>query len=258
MFRMQNQANGKEQDFPNREALLFGLESEEKRCLQLNMTATFHVFQMDKNEEVLDSMELTIPASEGQDVKDLLDDFGLKKEDKKPFWQRSGKASQAELTPASPSSKPQTGAARVLKGLAWLLPMLLSLASLYLSMQTFQLARTQAQSETKTETVVTNQKADVFSRYVISSYFSQNPHLEDYLSEKLSIEDLKIEKATPVSVLLESQEIKGDTTLVTYVVNIKDADDHVSSKRLTLTVKADKKAKYGYLVIKKPNLTAYP
>ena len=135
---------------------------------------------------------------------------------------------------------------------------MLSVASIYLSLETLQLVKTQPQVTPKVETVVTNQKADVFSRYVISAYFSQSPNLEDYLSEKLSIDDLKTDKVTPVSVLLESQEIKGKVTLVTYVVNVKDADDHVSSKRLTLTVKTDRKAKYGYLVTKKPSLTAYP
>ncbi|HGI8687191.1 TPA: hypothetical protein ACJVKM_000598 [Streptococcus agalactiae] len=41
MFRIQNQASGKEQDFPNREALLIGLEGEENRCLQQLITSEF-------------------------------------------------------------------------------------------------------------------------------------------------------------------------------------------------------------------------
>ena len=83
MFRIQNQASGKEQDFPNREALLIGLEGEENRCLQLNMTATFHIFHYGRQEEILESMEVTIPSAGGQDVKELLGDFGLKKEESK-------------------------------------------------------------------------------------------------------------------------------------------------------------------------------
>lgn len=201
-------------------------------------------------------MELTIPSSEGQDVKELLGDFGLKGETKKSFWRRQ-EAQNTKAQP-SPSTPLKAGSSKVLKGLIWLLPLLLSLASVSLSLQTLQVMNTQAQMKPKMETVVTNQKSDVFCRYFVSSYFSQSSNLGDYLSENLSIDDLKTDKVTPVSVLLESQEIKGNETLVTYVVNIKDADDHVSSKRLTLTVKADKKAKYGYLVTKKPKLTAYP
>ncbi|MHA2621983.1 hypothetical protein ACXZ71_00985 [Streptococcus agalactiae] len=254
MFRIQNQATGEEQDFTNRAALLYALEGEEQRCLQLNNSATFYLFHLDKKDEVLESMELTIPSSEGQDVKELLGDFGLKGEAKKSFWRRQ----EAQNTKAQPSPSSKAGSSKVLKGLIWLLPLLLSLASFSLSLQVLQVVKTKAQDKPKIETVVTNQKADVFCRYFISSYFSQGPNLGDYLSEKLSIDDLKTDKVTPVSVLLESQEIKGNETLVTYVVNIKDADDHVSSKRLTLTVKADKKAKYGYLVTKKPKLTAYP
>lgn len=100
-------------------------------------------------------------------------------------------------------------ASQVSKGLMWLLPMVLSVVSIYLSLETLQLVKTQPQVTPKVETVVINQKADVFCRYFISSYFSQSLNLEDYLSEKLSKEDLKINKATPVSVLLENQEIKG-------------------------------------------------
>ncbi len=261
MFRIQNQSDGKEQEFQNLAALLYTLEGEEKRCLQLNMRATFYLFHLDKNEEVLESMELTIPSQEDKEVQELIGDFGLKGETKKFFWQRSmdKKPIPIKTSPNNHQELPsKTGALTLLKRLVWSLPMVLSVVSIYLSLETLQLVKTQSQVTPKVETVVTNQKADVFCRYFISSYFSQSPNLGDYLSEKLSIDDLKTDKVTPVSVLLESQEIKGDTTLVTYVVNIKEAQDHVSSKRLTLAVRADKKAQYGYLVIKKLRLTAYP
>lgn len=261
MFRVQNQANGKEEDFPNREALLFGLESEEKRCLQLNMTATFYLFHLDKNEAVLESMEATIPSQEDKEIKELIGDFGLKGETKKFFWQRSmdKKSTAVNKNPTNHQDlTSKAGVSKLLKGFLWWLPVLLSVASLYLSLKTLQLVKTQPEVKPNVERVVTNQKADVFCRYVISSYFSQSPHLADYLSDKLAIDDLKTDKVTPVSVLLENQEIKGDTALVTYVVNIKESNGHVSSKRLKLTVRANKKAQYGYLVIKRPSLTAYP
>lgn len=89
MFRIQNQSDGKEQEFQNLAALLYALEGEEKRCLQLNMRATFYLFHLDKNEEVLESMELTIPAQEDKEVQELIGEFGRKGEAKKPFWKRS-------------------------------------------------------------------------------------------------------------------------------------------------------------------------
>lgn len=80
MFRITRLSNGQQRDFQNREELEFYLEGEENRCLQLNTTATFQLFHFDKNEELLESMELTIPSSGEQDVKDLLGEFGLKKD----------------------------------------------------------------------------------------------------------------------------------------------------------------------------------
>lgn len=58
MFRITNLSNGQQRDFQNREELEFFLEGEENRCLQLNTTATFQLFHLDKNEELLESMEL--------------------------------------------------------------------------------------------------------------------------------------------------------------------------------------------------------
>ncbi|MBE3600757.1 hypothetical protein [Streptococcus agalactiae] len=256
MFRIKNQANGKEQDFPNRAALLYGLEGEEERCLQLNMSATFHVFHLDKNETVLESTEITIPPSEGRDVKELLGDFGLKGEEKHHFWHRSKKQTEPRGRP-EPSESPVTKArpSRLLKGLVWLVPVVLSLTSLYVSLQP---SKTSPQPEQVTKTVVTDHKADVFCRYFIGSYFSQNDSLGDFLAEKLDAEEVKTDKVTPVSVLLESQKITGKTIVLTYVVNVRDANEHVSSKRLTITLKSDKEAKYKFLVTKAPKLTAYP
>ena len=53
MFRLQNKATGQVQEFSNRAALLIGLEGEENRCLQLNLSATFQVSHYDKQENLL-------------------------------------------------------------------------------------------------------------------------------------------------------------------------------------------------------------
>lgn len=256
MFRIQNQASGKEQDFPNREALLIGLEGEENRCLQLNMTATFHIFHYGRQEEILELMEVTIPSAGGQDVKELLGDFGLKKEESKPFWQQLKGTKKSETI--GDKSK-YRNSPRLLKGLIWLLPLILSLFSLYLSSKTLQLIKTQPQEkQVQTKQVVMDQKADVFCRYFISSYFSNADSRTDFLSKNIVPTDIKTDKATPVSVLLESQHVNSKTTIVTYVISLRYEDQKISSKRLMLTVKKDKTAKYSYLVVKTPQLTQYP
>jgi len=193
MFRIQNLGTGQEQEFPNRAALLLGLEGEENRCLQLNQTATFQVFHLDKNQEVLESMELTIPSSGGEDVKMLLGDFGLKKEESKAFWKRGrqkpkqekqskahshpvtkaiGKEKESKpsnLSKTQVASHPSTFLGRGLKAVLLLIALLLSCVSLWVSLSTKE---EKIRSTVKTEQVTIDQKADVFCRFFIGNYFA--------------------------------------------------------------------------------------
>lgn len=276
MFRIQNLGTGQEQEFPNRAALLLGLEGEENRCLQLNQTATFQVFHLDKNQEVLESMELTIPSSGGEDVKMLLGDFGLKKEESRAFWKRGRQKPKQEeqskdrshpvkkviVKEKSPKpsnlSKSQTASTlfgRGLKALVLVITLLLSCVSLWVSLSTRE---EKAKSTVKTEQVTIDQKADVFCRYFIGNYFANSSAREDFVSKSLDLDQLTVEKATTLSVLLESQTTKQTTTTLTYVISCRYDDETTENKRLTLTVKQNKEAKYGYLVTKLPQLTAYP
>ncbi len=276
MFRIQNLGTGQEQEFPNRAALLLGLEGEENRCLQLNQTATFQVFHLDKNQEVLESMELTIPSSGGEDVKMLLGDFGLKKEESKAFWKRGrqkpkqekhlkggshpvkGREKEVRVIKSSKSQvthQSSTFLGRGLKALVLLIALLLSCVSLWVSLST----REEKQKSTaKTEQVTIDQKADVFCRYFIGNYFANSSAREDFVSKSLDLDRMTVEKATTLSVLLESQTTEQTTTTLTYVISCRYDDETTENKRLTLTVKQNKEAKYGYLVTKLPQLTAYP
>lgn len=260
MFRLQNKATGQVQEFSNRAALLIGLEGEENRCLQLNLSATFQVSHYDKQENLLGSMELTIPSSSGQPVQELLGDFGLHQEAKTSFWHRPKSDNQAPTPVGTKSSSRFIGLARVLKGLFWLVPVTLSCLSLYWSSHTLKQVKNDPQEDNqpKVEQVTMDQKADVFCRYFISSYFAKANGLKDFLSQKIDKDNLETEKASPVSVLLEHQEQTSKTTKLTYVINLRYEDESVSSKRLKLFVTKDKTAKYGYFVIKAPKLTAYP
>lgn len=276
MFRIQNLGTGQEQEFPNRAALLLGLEGEENRCLQLNQIATFQVFHLDKNQEVLESMELTIPSSGGEDVKMLLGDFGLKKEESRAFWKRGRQKPKQEEQSKDRShpvkkvivkekapkpsnlSKSQTASTlfgRGLKALVLVITLLLSCVSLWVSLS----AREEKQKSTaKTVQVTIDQKADVFCRYFIGNYFANSSAREDFVSKSLDLDQMTVEKATTLSVLLESQTAQQTTTTLTYVISCRYDDETTENKRLTLTVKQNKEAKYGYLVTKLPQLTAYP
>lgn len=276
MFRIQNLGTGQEQEFPNRAALLLGLEGEENRCLQLNQTATFQVFHLDKNQEVLESMELTIPSSGGEDVKMLLGDFGLKKEESKAFWKRGrqkpkqegqskdhshpvkkviGKEKEPKPSNLSKSQTASTLFRRGLKALVLVIALLLSCLSLWVSLSTKE---EKIRSTVKTEQVTIDQKADVFCRFFIGNYFANSSAREDFVSKSLDLDQMTVEKATTLSVLLESQTTKQTTTTLTYVISCRYDDEMTENKRLTLTVKQNKEAKYGYLVTKLPQLTAYP
>lgn len=267
MFRITNLSNGQQRDFQNREELEFYLEGEENRCLQLNTTATFQLFHFDKNENLLESMELTIPSSGDQDVKDILGEFGLKK-DKTFFWSRGTKQEKAQKapknTPEVPKvnkemSKPKASvrATHNSSNRFWvMIALLLSIFSLAISL-TNHYSRYQKE-ENKTQQTTINQGADVFCRYFISNYFANSSAREDFISNSLDLKQFDTDKATTVSVLLEKEVMTKKVTTLTYVINCRYDDNSTANKRLTLTVKQNKEAKYGYLVSKAPKLTAHP
>lgn len=261
MFRLQNQATGQEQEFLNREALLIGLEGEENRCLQLNIDATFTVFNCDKQGSVLESMKLTIPSSSEQDIEELLGDFGLKKEEKGAFWHRSKNRQQTQtkiVTGVKSKENLHTNSLiKLLKILFLLIPTILSLFSLYW-LSRIQQQKNNQPKQIKTEQIVLHQEEDVFCRFFISNFYQSNDSSLDFLSKNIDKDNLDIDKATPVSVLLEKQEQKGKNIDLTYVINLRYDDKTVTSKRLTLTVKKDQKAKYGFLVVKTPKQAEYP
>ncbi|HHU64904.1 hypothetical protein [Streptococcus sp.] len=266
MFRITRLSNGQQRDFQNREELEFYLEGEENRCLQLNTTETFHLFHLDKNEELLESMELTIPSSGEKEVKELLGEFGLKK-DKKFFWSRGTKQEKAQRVPKkkqelskakksmsnpTPSSTTHNSSNRF-----WvMIALLFSIFSLAISLTNHY--NNKVEDKPQAEKTTINQGADVFCRYFISNYFANSTAREDFISNSLDLSQFDTDKATTVSVLLEKEIADKKVTTLTYVINCRYDDDSTANKRLTLTVKQNKEAKYGYLVSKAPKLTAYP
>lgn len=269
MFRITNLSNGQQRDFQNREELEFYLEGEENRCLQLNTTATFQLFHFDKNENLLESMELTIPSSGDQDVKELLGDFGLKK-DKKFFFSRGTKQEKTQRvqknTPEVPKvnkemSKPKASvrATHNSSNRFWVvIALLFSIFSLAISLTNHYNNKVEDKPKVEQTQTTIDQGADVFCRYFISNYFANSSAREDFISNSLDLKQFDTDKATTVSVLLEKEVMTKKVTTLTYVINCRYDDNSTANKRLTLTVKQNKEAKYGYLVSKAPKLTAYP
>ncbi len=267
MFRITRLSTAQQRDFQNREELEFYLEGEENRCLQLNTTETFHLFHLDKNEELLELMELTIPSSGEKEVKELLGEFGLKK-DKKFFWSRGTKQEKAqrvpkkkqELSKAKKSMSNPTPSSRTTHNSSnrfWvMIALLFSIFSLAISLTNHYNNKVEDKPKAKKTTI--NQAADVFCRYFISNYFANSTAREDFISNSLDLSQFDTDKATTVSVLLEKEVADKKVTTLTYVINCRYDDDSTANKRLTLTVKQNKEAKYGYLVSKAPKLTAYP
>lgn len=267
MFRITRLSTGQQRDFQNREELEFFLEGEENRCLQLNTTATFQLFHLDKNEELLESMELTIPSSGDQDVKTLLGEFGLKK-DKKFLWIRGTKQEKSqriqkkkhELSKANETmskSKPSVKTTPKSSNRLWvMIALLFSIFSLAISLANHYSSH--QKEENKTQQTTINQAADVFCRYFISNYFANSSAREDFISNSLDLSQFDTEQATTVSVLLEKEVVTQNTTTLTYVINCRYDDNSTANKRLTLIVKQNQAAKYGYLVSKAPKLTTYP
>lgn len=269
MFRITNLSNGQQRDFQNREELEFFLEGEENRCLQLNTTATFQLFHLDKNEELLESMELTIPSSGEQDVKELLGDFGLKKT-KKFFFSRGTKQEKTqrvqkkkhELSTANENmskSKPSVKTTPKSSNRFWVvIALLFSIFSLAISLTNHYNNKVEDKPKVEQTQTTIGQGADVFCRYFISNYFANSSAREDFISNSLDLKQFDTDKATTVSVLLEKEVMTKKVTTLTYVINCRYDDNSTANKRLTLTVKQNKEAKYGYLVSKAPKLTAYP
>ena len=96
---------------------------------------------------------------------------------------------------------------------------------------------------------------DVFVRYFLSHYYSEQASLDDFVvsSLKLSNQTGQIQ-----SVILESSSQSSNKTyLMTYVLSIKDGESS-RQNRLTLTVRKVSSSLYGYQVTTEPKLENYP
>lgn len=104
----------------------------------------------------------------------------------------------------------------------------------------------------------TKNEVDVFSRYFIPTYYSDN---KDALSEFLSDGDAKYtvpQSGIVQSVILENISYDSETKeySVTYVIS-KKQDETVLSIRLQFNIQSLKSAKYGFVVVTEPKESEY-
>lgn len=96
-------------------------------------------------------------------------------------------------------------------------------------------------------------KADVFGRFFISNYYSGN---KKSLSAFLSSGDAKYTQPEQLKInsnLLEAIDLNdNDTFKLTYVLSVTNQEGNTETTRLTFSIKEDKKAKYGYVVVTEP------
>lgn len=278
MFRSISSLDGKTLEFPNRDALLLGLESEENRCLQLNVQTQVKVQQLDSQGTLLDQAEVNLPLEMGQNFQTLLADFGLEPESKKgllgalksnrtpaPTDKTTPAAADKPVSPRPKRERAKNSLLSALKGALLVLALVMSFLSLFVAGQVGKQVKALKANQAAPQKVTTtsNQSSDdhaidVFSRYFLGSYFNQTNEISNYIAPDIDKDKLKTSVVTPTSVLLESIKQKKGTWTVTYVCGLKDAKDEVTTKRVTFKVKQDKSSDYGYQVDSAPKLTDYP
>ncbi|HHK5594839.1 TPA: hypothetical protein ACQUIK_000607 [Streptococcus mutans] len=276
MFRYTSSIDGKKQEFSNRDALLLGLESEENRCLQMNISTQLTLEQVDQDGNVLDQAQLIFPMEEGKSYQEALEEFGLVQELRKGFLaslipsknmpaahQKPAGHQEKEVAPLLRRSASLLG--KLFKGLVLGLALLLGLVSFLISTQnTKQVKTLKSQSAhpklTQTNTAKTSDEhaVDVFSRYFLATYFNQRDGLKNFVASDIEIDQLKTDVKTANSVLLEQIKQTKGTYTMTYVCGLKGKDGKVSTKRVTFTLKQNKSSDYGYQVITAPKFNAYP
>lgn len=281
MFKYTSSIDGKTQEFPNRDALLLGLESEENRCLQMNITTQLTLEQVDQEGTVLDQAELVFPMPEGTNYQEALANFGLQAEPRKglltsflpgggnsktstlPAKHSQGKPARQE--PAVSRKSPFSLLLKMLKGTVIALALILGLLSFFISTENakkLKAAKTGASQPKTSQVAQVNTSdehgVDVFSRYFLGAYFNQTDEIKTYAAPDIDKAKLKTDVKTPTSVLMESIKAKDGKYTVTYVCGLKDDSGKVSTKRVTFTVKDDKSSDYGYQVTTAPKLSAYP
>lgn len=276
MYRLTNQTQNTTTTYKNRDLVLQVIERENARVKHLEAEGLLLAEELDKKGVVIYQEDIFLPFD------GIADSLFLK-----PNTTTSSEPSKKEKRNRSevkndqePSSKEKQGLRKPVSdttfksetlsksgsliktigrwGAGLIIVVSLTLAGLSTTLvfsQVKQVARL-SQKVTQLENLQSQTgKLDTFMRYFLSYYYSEQGILSDFVSPKLDLGD---QSGQLQSVILETTSQTGDKTYqLTYILAIKDGDNR-SQKRLTVTVKEQKQAPYGYQIIKKPKLTDYP
>lgn len=99
-------------------------------------------------------------------------------------------------------------------------------------------------------------RLDVFSRYFLPSYYSNNKQLLTDFLDKGNAKYTVPKEGTLQSVILEKISYEAGEYTATYVLALKQ-NDGIKSVRLTLVAKEKKSSPYGFVITKEPIETAY-
>lgn len=280
MYRLTNQTQNATTTYKNRDLVLQAIERENARVKHLEAEGLLLVEELDKKGVVIYQEDIFLPFDGITDSLFLRHNTTTspdpsKKEKTFAFWKRSEVKNDQE-----PSSKEKQGLRKPVSdttfksetlsksgsliktigkwGAGVVIVVSLTLAGLSTILvfnQTKQVVRL-SQQVTQLENLQSQTgKLDTFMRYFLPYYYSEQGELSDFISSKL---DLRHQSGQLQSVILETTSQTGDKTYqLTYILAIKDGDNR-SQKRLTVTVKEQKQAPYGYQIIKTPKLTDYP
>lgn len=252
--------------FATRDDLLGFLEQENTRASSLKQSVTYHLSQVTEEGEILQQKTIQLPLDESIDS--YLMDFGQKKrglpfKTTKPASQKTtSKEKHAER--ASESSVQDKTRANGHKTVFLVLSLLgLGLGLGYWQYQRFTVLQKETVSMKKTlQQVVKEQESlkripqiDVFCRYFLPHYYSgKEEQLNDFVGTDTAITP---QEGQLQSVIFEEGKVTAKGYDMTYVIGLKTSQGQ-TKKRLTLRIKPQKEALYGYLVMKTPVETSYP
>lgn len=274
MYRLTNQIQNTTTTYKNRDLVLQAIERENARVKHLEAEGILLVEELDKKgvviyqediflpfEGIADSLFLKPNTTTSPETSKKEKPFAFRKRSEvKNDQEPSSKEKQALRKPVSDTTfKPGSLIKTIGKwgaGLVIVVSLTLAgLSTILIFNQTKQVARLSQQVTQLEKLQSQTGKLDTFMRYFLPYYYSEQGNLSDFVSPKL---DLRHQTGQLQSVILETTSQTGDKTYqLTYILAIKDGDNR-SQKRLTVTVKEQKQAPYGYQIIKEPKLTDYP
>lgn len=274
MYRLTNQIQNTTTTYKNRDLVLQAIERENARVKHLEAEGILLVEELDKKgvviyqediflpfEGIADSLFLKPNTTTSPETSKKEQPFAFRKRSEvKNDQEPSSKEKQVLRKPVSDTTFKSGSLIKTIgkwgAGLVIVVSLTLAgLSTILIFNQTKQVARL-SQQVTQLENLQSQTgKLDTFMRYFLPYYYSEQGNLSDFVSPKL---DLRHQSGQLQSVILETTSQTGDKTYqLTYILAIKDGDNR-SQKRLTVTVKEQKQAPYGYQIIKEPKLTDYP